>query len=231
MYLDNNDIQYFLLRPIDLDTIVEDIDLIIPKADFNKLLIILDEDSKDVYLRYSNANESIQLFIDELLLDVKFNICFLPRKTLVINDRPPYCSIIVKENRYIYPEIRDEVLFTFWTYHLLLDKKQPIFSSTYLMYNNYYKNNWEYLIDSDFFIKWTNLIFKKESKQAIRFVKLFFNHDMNLANRLDNKKIQRIAIYSNHLLLNFYLDKYYFKLLRLFGYMKIKRSIFAINIK
>ncbi len=42
-YLDNNAIQYFLLRPIDLNKHVEDIDLIIPKQDFMKLIKVFDK--------------------------------------------------------------------------------------------------------------------------------------------------------------------------------------------
>ena len=76
-YLDDNSIQYFLLRPIDFNKVVEDIDLIIPRADFNQLLILLLND-KTTYLKYSNANESIQLFIDDILLDIKF----IPIKSL-----------------------------------------------------------------------------------------------------------------------------------------------------
>ena len=93
-YLDNNAIQYFLLRPIDLNNHVEDIDLIIPKQDFMKLVKVLDKDSKRVHFKYSNANESIQLFVNDILLDIKFNICFLPRKSLILNDSFPYCSVL-----------------------------------------------------------------------------------------------------------------------------------------
>ena len=69
-YLDNNAIQYFLLRPIDLNNHIEDIDLIIPKQDFMKLIKVLDKDSKKVHFKYSNANESIQLFVNDILLDI-----------------------------------------------------------------------------------------------------------------------------------------------------------------
>ena len=115
-YLDDNSIQYFLLRPIDLNTRIKDIDLIIPRADFNQLLRLLHNDSKTVCIRYSNANESIRLFIDDLLLDIKFTICFLPRKSLIISHTVPYCSVVIKENRYFFPDVDDEILFTFWTY-------------------------------------------------------------------------------------------------------------------
>ena len=106
-YLDDNSIQYFLLRPIDFKKEVEDIDLIIPRADFIQLLSLLLNDSKTTYLKYSNANESIQLFIDDILLDIKFHICFLPRKSLIFQNSIPYCSVVIKENRYFFPDVDD----------------------------------------------------------------------------------------------------------------------------
>ena len=67
-YLNDNSIKYFLLRPIDFTKKVEDIDLVISRNDFRLLLNILANDSKDTYIKYSNAHESIQLFIDDILL-------------------------------------------------------------------------------------------------------------------------------------------------------------------
>ena len=230
-YLDNNAIQYFLLRPIDLTNDVEDIDLIIPKQDFMKLVKVLDKDSKKVYFKYSNANESIQLFVNDILLDIKFNICFLPRKSLILNDSFPYCSVVIKENRYIYPSIDEDILFTFWAYHLLLDKVDPSLSSTYIMFKNCFGTTWEALIKSKFFIKWTSLIFKENSFNALQLVELFFNNKPNLVNKMNNKKLQKLAIKSNKLGFKFYFDKYYFKILRLSGFIKRKRTLQEINIK
>ena len=85
-YLNDNSIKYFLLRPIDFTKKVEDIDLVISRNYFRLLLNILANDSKETYIKYSNAHESIQLFIDDILLDIKFNICFLPRKSLIFQD-------------------------------------------------------------------------------------------------------------------------------------------------
>ena len=230
-YLDNNAIQYFLLRPIDLNNHIEDIDLIIPKQDFMKLIKVLDKDSKKVHFKYSNANESIQLFVNDILLDIKFNICFLPRKSLILNDSCPYCSVVIKENRYISPSIDEDILFTFWAYHLLLDKVDPSLSSTYVMFKNRFGSTWEALIKSNFFIKWTNLIFRANSAQALQLVALFFSNKTNIVNKINNKKLQKLAIKSNRLGFKFYFDKYYFKILRLSGFIKRKRSLQEINIK
>jgi hypothetical protein len=48
-------------------------------------------------------------------------------------------------------------------------------------------------------------------------------------NKLDNKKMQKSAIESNRLILKFYLDKYYFKLLRLSGFIKKRRTVLEIK--
>ena len=67
-YLDKNSVKYFLLRPIDFTKNVEDIDLVISRTDFTLLLNVLIKDSKKTHLKYTNARESIQLFIDDILL-------------------------------------------------------------------------------------------------------------------------------------------------------------------
>jgi hypothetical protein len=230
-YLDKNSVKYFLLRPIDFTKNVEDIDLVISRTDFTLLLNVLIKDSKKTHLKYTNARESIQLFIDDILLDIKFNICFLPRKSLFFNKNIPTCTTIIKEDRYFFPDVNDEVLFTFWTYHLLLDKVNSSLSSTYVIYLDNYSKRWEKFIESKYFITWTQLIFYTNSNKALELIRSFFTNNMAGLNYFDNKKIQNLAIISNKLILNFYFDKYYFKLLRLSGVIKKKRTIKEIQAK
>ena len=230
-YLNDNSIKYFLLRPIDFTKKVEDIDLVISRNHFRLLLNILANDSKETYIKYSNAHESIQLFIDGILLDIKFNMCFLPRKSLFLHKSIPTCSTIVKQDRYFYPDIDDDILFTFWTYHLLLDKANSNLSSTYMIYLDNYSKSWEKMIDSKCFLEWTELIFKGNSNKAIDLIRSCFANNLKELINFDNKKIQSLAIKSNKLLLNFYYDKYYFKFLRLSGMIKKKRTIKEIQHK
>lgn len=230
-YLDKNSVKYFLLRPIDFTKNVEDIDLVISRTDFTLLLNVLIKDSKKTHLKYTNARESIQLFIDDILLDIKFNICFLPRKSLFFNKNIPTCTTIIKEDRYFFPDVNDEVLFTFWTYHLLLDKVNSSLSSTYVIYLDNYSKRWEKFIESKYFITWTQLIFYTNSNKALELIRSFFTNNMAGLNYFDNKKIQNLAIISNKLIFNFYFDKYYFKLLRLSGVIKKKRTIKEIQAK
>ena len=230
-YLDDNSIKYFLLRPIDFTKKVDDIDLVITRTEFSHLLNVLIKDSKKTHIKYSNARESIQLFIDNILLDIKFNMCFLPRKSLFFTKNIPSCNTIIKEDRYFFPNIDDEVLFTFWTYHLLLDKANSSLSSTYLIYLDNYSKRWEKMIESKNFIKWTKLIFKDNSIKAIDLISSYFTNNLTGLNYSDNKKIQSLAIKSNKLILNFYFDKYYFKFLRLSGMIEKKRTIKEIQNK
>ena len=230
-YLDDNSIKYFLLRPIDFTKKVDDIDLVITRTEFSHLLNVLIKDSKKTHIKYSNARESIQLFIDNILLDIKFNMCFLPRKSLFFTKNIPSCNTIIKEDRYFFPNIDDEVLFTFWTYHLLLDKANSSLSSTYLIYLDNYSKRWEKMIESKNFIKWTKLIFKDNSIKAIDLISSYFTNNLTGLNYSDNKKIQSLAIKSNKLILNFYFDKYYFKFLRLSGRIEKKRTIKEIQNK
>ena len=210
---------------------VDDIDLFITRTEFSHLLNVLIKDSKNTHIKYSNARESIQLFIDNILLDIKFNMCFLPRKSLFFYKNIPTCNTIIKEDRYFFPNIDDEVLFTFWTYHLLLDKANSSLSSTYLIYLDNYSKRWEKMIESKNFIKWTKLIFKDNSIKAIDLISSYFTNNLTGLNYSDNKKIQSLAIKSNKLILNFYFDKYYFKFLRLSGMIEKKRTIKEIQNK
>ena len=230
-FLDDNCIKYLLLRPIDFEENFEDVDLIMPYRDFNKLLDLVSKNFQNVFLKYSNANGSIQLFLDNILLDIKFDICFLPRKSLIFKHDIPYGKVLIKEGRYLYPVVEDVVLFTFWTFHIFLDKKNPLKSSTYQMYKNLYFSSWEFFITSDYFIKWTEFIFHKNNSRAISYINLFFKNDMMLLNKNDNKKIQNLAIISNKIILKFYFDKYYYKLLRISGSLKRRRSILEIKKK
>jgi|TARA_B110000261_G_scaffold103854_1_gene116720 hypothetical protein len=230
-FLDDNCIKYLLLRPIDFEENFEDVDLIMPYRDFNKLLDLVSKNFQNVFLKYSNANGSIQLFLDNILLDIKFDICFLPRKSLIFKHDIPYGKVLIKEGRYLYPVVEDEVLFTFWTFHIFLDKKNPLKSSTYQMYKNLYFSSWEFFITSDYFIKWTEFIFHNNNSRAISYINLFFKNDMMLLNKNDNKKIQNLAIISNKIILKFYFDKYYYKLLRISGSLKRRRSILEIKKK
>ena len=158
-------------------------------------------------------------------------MCFLPRKSLFLHKSIPTCSTIVKEDRYFYPDIDDDILFTFWTYHLLLDKANSSLSSTYVIYLDSYSKRWEKFIESEYFITWTQLIFYTNSNKALELIRSFFTNNMAGLNYFDNKKIQNLAIISNKLILNFYFDKYYFKLLRLSGVIKKKRTIKEIQAK
>ena len=230
-FLDNHDIKYLLLRPIDFEKDFEDVDLIMPYRDLNKLLDLVPDIFQNIFLKYSNANGSIQLFLDNILLDIKFDICFLPRKSLIFKHDIPYGKVLIREGRYLYPVVEDEVLFTFWTFHIFLDKKNPLKSSTYQMYKNLYFSSWEFFITSDYFIKWTEFIFHKNNSRAISYINLFFKNDMMLLNKNDNKKIQNLAIISNKIILKFYFDKYYYKLLRISGSLKRRRSILEIKKK
>jgi len=230
-FLDDNCIKYLLLRPIDFEEDFEDLDLIMPYRDFDKLLDLVSENFQNVFLKYSNANGSIQLFLDNILLDIKFDICFLPRKSLIFKHDIPYGKVLIKDGRYLYPEIEEEVLFTFWTFHIFLDKKNPLKSSTYEMYNNLYFSTWENFIISDYFLKWTELIFHRNNSKAIKYINIFFKNEMKLLNKKDNKKIQNLAIISNKLIIKFYFDKYYYKLLRISGSLNRRRSIMEIKKK
>ena len=87
---DKHSLRYYLLRPIDFQEPIKDIDFVLCHDDYSKLKEILIDCGMILKFKPPNANSSIQLLADGLLLDIKFNICFLPRKSLVIQKEAPY---------------------------------------------------------------------------------------------------------------------------------------------
>ena len=225
-YLNENNISYFLLRPIDLNEAIMDIDLIIPKPEFYKLVDILDKTSFKVFFKYSPANTSIQLFIDEVLLDIKFHICFLPRKTLVFSkEKISFSNIRIEDNQYIYPNTDEEILFTLWSYHLFLDKEKVNQSTSFYIYKSRYIDNWSKLSQSTYFRNWTTIIFKQYNIRINEILTSFFNNNFCFSEDFSNKNIKDLAVKANNLFIKFYIDKLRFQLLRKIGWFSKLRSI------
>ena len=98
--------------------------LFVLEEEYSALKKILTKEFGQLYYKPSNANASTQLLVDGLLLDLKFAICFLPRKSLVLSYDIPFSSVVYKTEYLLLPDVEEEKLFTFWTHHLFLDKKQ-----------------------------------------------------------------------------------------------------------
>ena len=225
--LDNNAIRYYLLRPIDFSDIIKDIDFVLYKEDYSKLKEVLSNSGMRLKYKPPNANSSIQLLADELLLDIKFDICFLPRKSLVIQKEVPYASVKYISENILVPNVRDEILFTFWTFHLFLDKEMPSKSSTFEVYKNIYQKTWKDCLVSDFFNKWTILIFNElNSKTAKQLLERYFLEGLKLDEVEINTKLKSLVLENNiQLKLKYLFDKIKYGVFRRLGRYENYRAI------
>ena len=225
--LDRNNVKYYLLRPLDFRSDIKDIDLIVLKKEYDSIKNILIKQFGKLYYKPSNANLSTQLLVDGLLLDLKFAMCYLPRKSLVLNYDIPFSKVIYKSEYLLVPNVDEEKLFTFWTHHLFLDKKQPCDSSTFLVFKDFYSNSWSKLIKSDFFKEsLINIYSLNKSKQAEQLILSFFNDGLKSRGKRINIALKKIAITSSvWLFLKYIFDKFKFGIYRRIGRYENYRAI------
>ena len=191
----SNNIKYYLLRPLDFRDEIKDIDLIVLEEEYSTLKKILTKEFGQLYYKPSNANASTQLLVDGLLLDLKFAICFLPRKSLVLSYDIPFSSVVYKTEYLLVPDVVEKKLFTFWTHHLFLDKKQPSDSSTFLVFKDLYANRWSQLIKTNYFKESLVMIYSsKRKKQAEKLILSFFNNGLNPSETKINIALKEMVI-------------------------------------
>ena len=99
-----------LLRPLNFNDDIKDIDLILDVQQYDKVKEILCKEFGQLYYKPSNANSSTQLLVDDLLLDIKFDVCFLPRKSLVLKYDIPYSKVVYKSKDLLLPNIDEETM-------------------------------------------------------------------------------------------------------------------------
>jgi len=225
--LDSNNISYYLLRPLDFRETIYDVDLIVLKEDYNTLKKVLSKEFGQLYYKPSNANESTQLLVDGLLLDIKFAICFLPRKSLVLSYDIPFSTVLYKTEYLLIPDIEEEKLFTFWTHHLLLDKKQPSDSSTFLVFKSLYTNKWKHLIETDYFEESLKKIYLLNSRcQAKQLILDFFNQGLKPNEKEINSALKKIVLRNRiGLQFKYIYDKLKFGIYRRLGKYENYRAI------
>lgn len=217
--LENAGVKYFLLRPIDLKKEITDIDLVIPKEDFKKLVLFLKSKSSDSSFKFSPYNYTIKLFIGDLILDIQFFVAFLPRKSLILSKKPEYSSVShLKEYNLIVPEVNPETLFTLWTFRFLLDKEKATDSDSFETYKHLYKDSWRELSKSDYFSIWASEVFGSHVEDAKKLLFSFFEKDFNDQNGKTNIALQSLLFQERYFLkFKYMFDQMRFRLLRILG--------------
>jgi hypothetical protein len=224
---DKHSIRYYLLRPIDFQEAIKDIDFVLCHDDYSKLKKILINSGMILKYKPPNANSSIQLLADGLLLDIKFDICFLPRKSLVIQKEAPYASVKYISDHILVPDVSEEKLFTFWTFHLFLDKDTPKESSTFDVYKNLYQKTWQNYLASNFFNNWTITIFNEhKSKSVKKLLENYFIDGLKSEEVEVNRELKSLVLENDmQLKLKYFFDKIKFGVYRRLGRYEDYRAV------
>ncbi len=216
--LDDSDISYLLLRPCSLDEKFTDIDLVIPEKEFTRFLKILMDSGLQARYQPTAYNRTARIILEGLILDVQFELAFLPRKSFRLSGSPPYSTVSFDKGPFLYPDIEAEALFTFWLMHLLLDKESFEHSSTAGLFREEYQRSWERMMSAPFFEEWMQEIFGKQKKKARRLIQSFFSNGFRDHTGKLNRDLRSLVIKNRPwlLMVRFY-DEFRFRLLRIFG--------------
>jgi len=223
-FLDDNSIQYLLLRPLDLEKGFNDVDLAISKTDFNRLIERLKTSEFSAVYQDTNSNASAKLIIDRIVLDVQFYICFLPYKSLVVQKEFPTANVKQEENL-IIPNVEEEVLFTFWTLRLFLDKNHPTDFSSFELYRTLFSDKWSKLMDTTFFKNWMITVFGMQNEAACKIMKVFFANGFHLADQAAIEIKSLVFEANSGLAVKHSYDKAKYRILRRMGRYNRTRSL------
>jgi hypothetical protein len=169
-----------------LKSYIIDVDLIIKKTDFNSAINSLIRRNINVKLKKAAANQAIYLLADNVLLDVKFQLGFFARKSFSIDTQIPFCKNIIVNKNILFPKTKDEILFTYWTFHNFLDKNHFIESTSFDIYRERYSGNWETLLNSDFFQDFINkLVASHKIEEVNKSIELFFKNKFKVTEHLN----------------------------------------------
>jgi len=212
--LDSWGITYYLLRPVSLVKEEKDLDLIMSEDDVNRLVDLLKAEQISAEVTTSIAENSVGIKVDDdLLLDIKTKVCFLPSKFYSFKASPPY-SGVVEKNNILYPDVADEVLFTFWVLHFFLDKKHPSMSGSYHIFCEKYEHSSLDMIQSEFFQFWLQKVFGRKRESAEYVITQFCKN--NFQTTLELTRFTKELILKKNLItfIKFYLEKAKYAIIR-----------------
>ena len=219
--MDDAGTRYYLLRPINFNEKVEDIDIVIPEEDVDDLVKhIMCLGVKATFTR-SIAENSIAIVVDGMMIDIKTKVCFFSSKFYAFDDEPPYSRVKEMEGGILLPDVAWDRLFTFWSLHLFLDKKNPQHSASCHLFEHYYSKIWTQMLNSSYCREWFSKVWGKYTEQATDQMRGFmsnaFTHDDS-----DNEFLKNLVLSRNmRIQLTYYIEKTKYGIIR-----RIKRDLF-----
>lgn len=155
---DKESIKYLLLRPVSLKEGFNDVDLAMTHDAFGNLVKLLMDNGFKTKLYKTNSNVSIKVKVAEVVLDIQFNITYLPYKSLIIKETFPTGKVEFTKD-FVLPGILREEMFSIWIYRLFLDKPISNSKKSAKRFVDFFEEDWRELLGSAFFQRWTMLLF------------------------------------------------------------------------
>jgi len=215
--LDEWDIDYYLLRPINLNDKVENIDLIISKLDVKKLTVHLQSMNIDASISNSKGKNKVGILLSrEILLTIKTKVCFFKSSFHSFRTPPPYSSFKVSKSGIVYPKVRDEQLFTFWILHLFLDNQHVSLCSSYSDFCVKFENSALENLRSTYCKNWIQKVFGKNHLEALFVLEQFCKNNFLISPELSKFTKDLILRRNIKTLAGYYLEKTKLGLLDLF---------------
>ncbi|NQX92227.1 MAG: hypothetical protein HRT74_08930, partial [Flavobacteriales bacterium] len=214
-------VSYYLLRPLDLNEEVKDIDLVMPEGDVNLLVKHLISKGRKGKYSKSIANNSIAIVLEnDVVLDIKTRVCFFKTKFLSLHEGPPF-AIAKKENNLFIPDVPEEQLFTFWMMHFFLDKDQPQDSSTFELFKQRFAHSHFIHLNSSFCKHWVEKVFGPYEQQARTFIETYMASGFR-KEHADNQYLQNLVLSrSGKIHIAFHLERIKYGIIR-----RIKRNLY-----
>lgn len=219
--MDDAGTRYYLLRPIHLNEEVKDIDIVVPEEDVNDLVNHIMALGLNATFTRSMAENSIAIVINDIMIDIKTKVCFFSSKFYAFDKEPPFCSVKELEGGILVPDVSWDRLFTFWSLHLFLDKKNPKDSASYHLFEQYYSKNWPLMLNSRYCREWFTMVWGGYLDQATDQMRGFmsneFSHDDS-----DNEFLKDLVLSRNlRTHLAYYIEKMKYGIIR-----RTKRDLF-----
>ncbi|MGB0933541.1 MAG: hypothetical protein ACPGU5_04620 [Lishizhenia sp.] len=167
--LEVSGIPFVLLRPVQILN-SNDVDLWIKRETLPKLVVFLKENTRSIFWKKTNARKSLQIILNNtLVIDIQFSLSFLPYKIFQVDKSIQVTKrLLTFKGDYVYPNLNNYDLFTLWSYRILLDKKKLSNYQSLCLFQEFYSDNIDTLLNTEQFLKITKYLFGNSQTEEIQ---------------------------------------------------------------
>ena len=164
-------------------------------------------------------NETLRIYADQLILDIQFQLAFLPRKSFLSPAEIPFAPVIFKKDKNTFmPDVKPEILFTLWVLRLFLDKKRVSDSGSFLTFKELYSDKWEALFSSVYFKNFVAELFRNKMDEALALIAEFFRSGFDDNEGNTNSDLKSLLFQAQPKVnIKYLYDQLKFRILRVLG--------------